>query len=450
VPNLYNELSKTGESLSDATPTSPHSDSPPWTKFIVPLTSSFTHPGPNGEHKCLVFEHMGCTVGDILPSRAEEACVIHRSNLRYVDHGLNTRRAKSILRQMLAALVTLHSKGLIHGDLHLGNVLLPLKASQTNSKREASVFMAQDPEDDDIAQKVRRQDGRDLDENVPRYLMIQDSLIPYTALEDDQLKPKLIDAEGQVPKTGLNRRIPISLHSPELALEDTTSPSQDIWAFGCAMFEVLTGFRLFKVDGLLSGEMQVDELMLFFSETLGSLSPALQTKWKHYSRYFDDQGRRNETMPDYKIKYDSEDEGSEKQMDDKGDAALEENTEFESSDVANLEAEMADYFANPGPVSEDDMSDISPILEDLIDRFKPSDMKSRDSDCVKTLLRRILQYEPQKCPQAAVLLKNAWFASPEDTSTRMSKRGRNPQPQKERKDKRKGSNQSRSGRKKQR
>lgn len=59
------------------------------------------------------------------------------------------------------------------------------------------------------------------------------------------------------------------------------------------------------------------------------------------------------------------------------------------------------------------MSDISPILEDLIDRFKPSDMKTKDSDCVKTLLRKILQYDPQKRPQAAELLKDAWFASSE-------------------------------------
>lgn len=138
--------------------------------------------------------------------------------------------------------------------------------------------MAQDPEDDGIAQKVRRLDGRDLDENVPQYLITRDSLIPYTALEDDQLKPKLIEAEGLVLKTGLNRRIPISLHSPELALEETASPSQDIWAFGCAMFEILTGFRLFQIDGPILGETQVDELMLLFSETLGLLTPALQAK----------------------------------------------------------------------------------------------------------------------------------------------------------------------------
>lgn len=52
---------------------------------------------------------MGCTVVDILRSRAQEAYKIHWSKLRYVDRGLNTRRAKSILRQVLAALVTLHS-----------------------------------------------------------------------------------------------------------------------------------------------------------------------------------------------------------------------------------------------------------------------------------------------------------------------------------------------------
>ena len=109
------------------------------------------------------------------------------------------------------------------------------------------------------------------------------------------------------------------------------------------MFEVLPGFGVAKVDGLFPGETQVDELMLLlFSKTLGPLSPALLVKWTHYSRYFDHVGRRNETIiPDYEMEYDTEDEGSEKQMDEESDAALDGNTECKSFARADLEAEMA-------------------------------------------------------------------------------------------------------------
>ena len=52
--------------------------------------------------------------------------------------------------------------------------------------------------------------------------------------------------------------------------------------------------------------------------------------------------RRNETIiPDYEMEYDTEDEGSEKQMDEESDAALDGNTECKSFARADLEAEMA-------------------------------------------------------------------------------------------------------------
>lgn len=65
----------------------------------------------------------------------------------------------------------LHSRGLIHGDLHVGNVLFPLRASQANLEGKSTIFMPQDPEDVYKAEKVRRRDSRDLDKNAPRYLI---------------------------------------------------------------------------------------------------------------------------------------------------------------------------------------------------------------------------------------------------------------------------------------
>jgi hypothetical protein len=77
-----------------------------------------------------------------------------------------------------------------------------------------------------------------------------------------------------------------------------------------------------------------------------------------------------------------------------------------------LAAEIADFLATPAPAVEQNMEAISPRPEDLFDRFKPSEMSSEESDCVKALLRRMLQFEPDRCPQAPDLQKDAWFTSP--------------------------------------
>lgn len=194
---VYSQLSEAGEPLGDAATASSKPGSPSWTQWIVPLLSSFTHLGPNGNHTCLVYELMGCSVGDFFLS--------HPSIPSPLRRGLNTRQAKSILRQILEGLVVLHSKGLIHGDLHSGNALLPLRPSQDDIKCKTGLFMPQDPNDEDIAEEVRRRDGRDLD-NEPRYLIAHEPLIPYTDLEDARLRPKLIDIGGQVPETGARDR----------------------------------------------------------------------------------------------------------------------------------------------------------------------------------------------------------------------------------------------------
>lgn len=112
------------------------------------------------------------------------------------------------------------------------------------------------------------------------------------------LLPKLIDVEGQISTEELRDKIPISLQIPELVLKDSFSQPQDIWAFGCTVFELLTGLQIFGVDLFEKKfESRVDQLILRFSATLGSLTPTIKTRWERYSLYFDHQGRRNDTMP---------------------------------------------------------------------------------------------------------------------------------------------------------
>ncbi len=394
---------------------------------------------------------MGCSVGHLLRNRPRDISLKKESISDLVGRGLTTHPAKYILRQMLGGLVFLHSADLIHGDLHLGNALFPLQAPQSNPKLETDLFVPQDPNDDEIAQEVRRLDGKDLDEHVPRYHIAQDdSLIPYTALAGDRLKPKLIDIKGQAPVTGLFNKTSTTLCSPELALEDTASQFQDIWAFGCSIFEILTGYDLFPLydSHHRTRETEVDDLMLRFSETLGPLPSAIETKWKRHSLYFDDQGRRNERMPID----DWESAETKNQTDFESDMASNASSGMISIDSASLKADLEAYFAEVAPLNElsaeESTESISFLLEDVFDRFKPSDMTSEEGSCVKGLLRRIFQYEPDMRPHAADLLKDPWFASFESGFLSISEPDATSPSQQKLKGKRKRSSEERGRRKK--
>lgn len=80
----------------------------------------------------LILEFMGCSVGHLLHNHPRDMSLKKRLISDLVGRGLNIRPAKYILRQMMGGLVFLHSRDLIHGDLHLGNALFPLQSPQAN------------------------------------------------------------------------------------------------------------------------------------------------------------------------------------------------------------------------------------------------------------------------------------------------------------------------------
>ena len=84
-------------------------------RHVITLLDSFEHHGPNGKHVCIVFEALGASISGVLDC-----------NLEYWHGGLSLFpkwMAKSILRQVLIGICFLHSHGVIHGDIHLNNIL---------------------------------------------------------------------------------------------------------------------------------------------------------------------------------------------------------------------------------------------------------------------------------------------------------------------------------------
>lgn len=142
---------------------------------VISLLDTFEHKGPNGQHKCFVFEVMGPSAASMvehLPSNLHSPTAPHDK--------YPTWMAKSILRQTLIAIDFLHQAGIVHGDLQPGNLLFPIKdLSQIDEN-----LLIQRCDAESVSKLVRRLDGK-VDQWAPRYLALDQPLENFAYLEKD-------------------------------------------------------------------------------------------------------------------------------------------------------------------------------------------------------------------------------------------------------------------------
>ena len=441
---LYKDLFNNSRSAGGKEAKLANADTPEWTQYILPMLSSFTQSGPNGDHSCMIFEPMGSTAGALMRYPP--------TGYPGIGIGLGTYFGKIVLRQMLGAIVSLHAQGIIHGDLHIDNVLLPLQLPPKNNREGIAPFFTPQQIDNESARKVRRRDKKQLTENVPKHLMVPIPSFLHTLTVDNTFHPRVIDITGATPKGGLSSKTPIYLQSPELVLDNIATENQDIWAFGFAIYEVLTGCR--PISGIsvhCQHEHRIDEMMLSFNDFVGTLPLSLRAKWGRYSEYFDKNDRRNKRYPSdiHKILIEDDIEGSnvydengtdesetsENNEDNDDDGASErdiqdDNNEeegdfqaffeqdggaenLEQCQSSNAEAEEKEP-QNPRSDAAKERAKRPPpqsgLLEDLFDFARPPEMGSEETEQIKDLLRSIFQYDPQKRPRAVDLQKHPWFA----------------------------------------
>ncbi|KAL4917368.1 hypothetical protein BDW62DRAFT_218176 [Aspergillus aurantiobrunneus] len=222
------ESSPTGEAAIYTRLAETKLTSHPGCHHYLPLLDHFRVSGPNGRHQALVYEPMGASVTEV-----KDAVFPHSP--------LPLWTAKSILWQTLLGLDFMLANDVVHGDVQPRNLLFTLD-------NLAHMPVSDLSQDKDIP--ITPVLSTELEGGVrgPNYLVPADSLMQYL----DIWRPftiKISDLGGSFltshpPSTPAP---PLHLRGPETLFQQDVSAKQDMWSFGCLIFEFLTGIDLFDL-----------------------------------------------------------------------------------------------------------------------------------------------------------------------------------------------------------
>ncbi|KAJ5142556.1 uncharacterized protein N7515_001343 [Penicillium bovifimosum] len=320
------------------------------TRHITQPLDEFDHRGPNGVHKCLVFEPMGPSVNTMVEELPQFKPRKFGMKVRYPIW-----MAKSILKQSLQALAFLHENGIAHGDFQPGNILFTI--NDIDSIPEDVLQQEEDVQARSISPPVQRLDGKH-DECAPRYLCVAQPLVPFTCYAEG-FKVKLSDMGGAYFFTGPPTKpiTPLGLRAPELILTGAVGNTVDVWSFGCLIFELITGEPLFCIP---SSKFADDDHLLYLTASLGALPDELLNHWKTSSLYF---------TPERKL----------------------------------FNSQIGGVAPGAEPLMVEQTS-----MEESFDQTYP-DLDEEEAFKVKAIIRRILQYDPANRPSPAEILNDPWF-----------------------------------------
>ncbi|EDN07449.1 conserved hypothetical protein [Histoplasma mississippiense (nom. inval.)] len=211
-------------------------------KHTVHMLDDFDLEGPNGSHKCLVYELLGPNIPDTIDAH-------------FPDGRLPGKLAKVIAKQSLIGLDSLHRQNIGHGDLHTRNLAFTMPYMD-NVTEEGFTEMLGKPE----IGYVRRSDGKDLAPGIPEYIVKPTSYRTHSWNSAQSIK--IIDFGESFLPTAIPQTLhtPLALRAPEVIFQDRIDYRVDLWSMGCMLFELFTGqppFDTFLITPtILVGQMR--------------------------------------------------------------------------------------------------------------------------------------------------------------------------------------------------
>ncbi|KAF4952574.1 hypothetical protein FGADI_6645 [Fusarium gaditjirri] len=244
--------------------------------LITPVLDHFTVNGPNGTHSCIVTAPARCSIAESIKTS------------RYISFQPDVARALSA--QLIMATAFVHQAGFVHGDIHLGNVLLQLPGSELDHLSIQQVYEKYYKPD---PYPVTRTDGQPVTSpSVPKNVYTPNWLgKPSDEVLLAEAKLWLADfgtAFNPSQETRLLSYTHLQNRPPE-AVFDSTKPltfSSDIWSLGLMVWECM-GSGPF-MSGFLFDE---DEVIADQVDALGPLPQEWWEKWETRTNVFTEDGQ---------------------------------------------------------------------------------------------------------------------------------------------------------------
>ncbi|ROW17514.1 hypothetical protein VPNG_00929 [Cytospora leucostoma] len=190
---------------------------------------SFYHEGPNGRHLCVVMEWLGLQTSAVAEL--------------YDEYRLDGELARRVSRQALLAVDYLHSCGVAHADIHMGNILFRRSEAERSSSLDQIIEVLGEPSKGGVARK----DGSPLEKGVPEYLVEPaeaECLVDFEQLDEVQLVDFGESFYISNPPKMINT--PVSFYPPELVFKRKLTEAVDIWNLGSTTYELVIGRPAFE------------------------------------------------------------------------------------------------------------------------------------------------------------------------------------------------------------
>ncbi|KZT03713.1 kinase-like protein [Laetiporus sulphureus 93-53] len=235
---------------------------------VLRLRYSFSLQGPNGVHTVLVHD----VLGNLLDA---------------VNAPGGRKHARMLCRQIACGLTALHRHGIVHGDLHSGNVGIALPTLDEHSPYSILDYFGE-PECTIVLPTAPQANP----EALPPYLVAPILVIDFLASKD----PAFADTPLCAVIMDLGNAIAVdeetrpsctaaAVCAPELMFERVVrsvhpSPTRasDIWSFACTMYELVFGLPLFYLA------FPNDELLREMATLCGEVLSGWKSYWESRER----------------------------------------------------------------------------------------------------------------------------------------------------------------------
>ncbi|EKD18151.1 uncharacterized protein L3040_007672 [Drepanopeziza brunnea f. sp. 'multigermtubi'] len=349
-------------------------------RYMLPLLESFTSASPNGTHTILVLPLLAADATTLPPQLPCYRAQTYDEMRRGVNRArFGTGRAKRVLKQVLGGLAFLHARGVVHAGLRMravgflaGERLAGVEERRVTQRRART-------------ERVRRVDGRKVDRNAPRYVAAAMGMEAFADV-DVERGIRIGDLgsafyASSPPEILATKPESHHFRAPEVILPLGSSsssstpltPALDIWAFGCLIYELLTGLPLFPVADFTEQEDVDVEHLIALNDTIAPL-PA---RWD--ALLFPLTAEARESAP-YKKR--------QRVMQRDGEGGW---IQTGVSAIGKLRMERRD------------------TLKALWKRERPVDVDAKEAAEIFKVLRGVLRFDAKKRPTAGELLEEQWF-----------------------------------------